>query len=338
MDTSAELPYQEDASGAPVEGTLAVTKPATVHELRPVEGLRYCSSCLTPNHTDDLFCTACGAELELAPTEDGAAAPGSFSTPTVSPGEQPPGEGDSGAEGWPDTPAPHQVGAAAPLPSSPISRASAPAAPTLALSPPARRRSRAAITFASTSLLLLSASVSMAIFLHLELGRSGQHQQELGASQAALGRAESELAETKADLAVKSNESERRRLVLVRAQDVLAKVDALLSSVDAIQSRASDLGAQGAVVASDAEAFTTTVADLVNYMIRTDSAYMDYGYVNSAIDQANSELSTLRSDEYTLSEHSGAYDKASASFGTTASAFTQSVRNLQKQLKKTAGE
>src|SRR4051812_1324075 len=65
---------------------------STVHELRPVDNLKVCSSCLVHNSGADKFCTACGTPLETGPAEIAppaeAATPAAATTATGSAAEE----------------------------------------------------------------------------------------------------------------------------------------------------------------------------------------------------------------------------------------------------------
>jgi hypothetical protein len=181
--------------------------------------------------------------------------------------------------------------------------------------------------------LLAATVVALGVLWRTEVSHAHRLTDSLQLTQGRLASTQAKLARTRSQLAATSSESERRRRALVETQDVLAQVDPLLSAVDGVQGKASDLGRQGSTIAADSESFITTVSDLVNYMLQTDQAYIDYSYVSQQIDTANGELASIRADEAAFSDSSSAYGATSSAFTTKASAFTQSVRTLQKQLK-----
>lgn len=271
----------------------------TVHEIRPIENLKVCPSCLVANASTDTFCTACGTPLtEAAPAEEAAT---------------------EIRDAWPAEP--EHTAIQPPLPAPPPATAHP-------------RRSRLL-----TAALVVCAAGFVAFAVLWQMQRSHAHTlaRSLAATKVSLASTRASLHATQTKLQSASALSEKRRVVLLQAKDVLSKVDPLLSSVDTIQNKAGAVGDQGSTLSGDAETFIGTVADLVNYMLNTNAAYYDYGYINQAIDNANAELDTIRADEAGLSGDSSAYGTASNGFSNKASAFTQSVRTLQKQLNGVAG-
>lgn len=285
-------------------------QPATVHEIRPVESLKVCPSCLVSNSATDAFCTACGAPLD-ATTEI-------FAPDVVA--------GDAATEirdHWPAEPEDTIV--------QPAPAVTAPAASAIGGRPSRPWPLIAALVVA------VAGTAVFAVLWQTQASHAHKLSRMLGTTRISLSSTKATLRVTQAKLLTASALSEKRRGALLQAKDVLAKVDPLLSSVDTLQNKAATVGDQGSTLSSDSETFIGTVADLVNYMIHTSAAYYDWGYINQQIDVANSELGTVRYDESLLSGDSYAYGTASGKFATKASAFTQSVRTLQKQLNKVAG-
>jgi hypothetical protein len=75
---------------------------------------------------------------------------------------------------------------------------------------------------------------------------------------------------------------------------------------------------------------------LGNYLIQTDPAYINTTYESQLIDTANADLASVRADQASLGSYDTGYGAASDRFGRHADAFTQAVRNLQKQLQAVA--
>jgi len=305
---------------APAQDALAETEAATVHDLRPVGELKTCPVCLAGNAAGDAFCTFCGAALEVALSA------GAKEVDEALECESPTMRDDS---------SPRPTGMHVVATRSPVVALSAgsPLSPVTDRGRSGRKLLRAGALVAGAAGLIV-----FAVLWQLQSRHADHLARSLASTQATLAQTQATLAETKTRLTAATSLSERRRRVLVRAQDVLTKVDPLLSSVDNIQHKAGALGEQGSTVASDADAFIGTVADLVNYMVDTSPEYIDYGYVNQAIDEANSQLATIRADEATFGDNSSAYGDASSAFEARATAFTGSVRALQKQLHAAAGK
>lgn len=279
------------------------TESASVHEIRPVENLKICPACLVSNSADDAFCTACGAALEPA-----AEAPTEI------------------RDAWPTEA--EVTAVQSPLP--------APAVPSATATVPAARRGSRRLTAA---LLVCAAGlVAFAVLWQMQMSHAHSLSHTLARTESKLTSTSVQLRRTQAKLSSATALSEKRRFVLLQAKDVLGKVDPLLSSVDTIQNKAGAVGDQGSTLTSDAETFISTVADLVNYMLNTNASYYDYGYINQGIDNANSELDTIRADEAVFASNTSAYGGASDAFSGKASAFTKSVRLLQKQLNEAASK
>lgn len=305
MDIPTEQPHRGVEVSTAADG--AAGDAGSVHELRPIENLKICPACLVQNTAANRFCTGCGSEL-----------PGTNYPRAVT---------DSAAETtavnnpWPV----EELPAAAPAPVTETP------APTEGLGRATR------ILLIAAGFALVAAASTLGILWRTEMSHANALHRKLHRTQTTLASTQTLLALTRAKLAATSSQSERRRQALVATQDVLAKVDPLLSSVDALQSKAADVGSQGSAITTDAESFISTVAGLVNYMIGADPSYMDYGWINGQIDDANSELASIRSDESAFTGSTAAYGESTAGFTTRASAFTQSVRKLQKQLKGAVG-
>lgn len=281
-------------------------QPATVHEIRPVDDLKVCASCLVSNAAADAFCTACGAPLDAPAADAGSEAA------TEVRNQWPGGQEQTAIQ-------PQQAGLAAPVHSASLT---------------ARQRRWPTIGAIVAAVVVAGA---FAVLWQMQTAHAHKLSRTLSATRTSLASAAATLHTTRAKLQSATALSEKRRDVLLRAKDVLAKVDPLLSSVDTIQNKAATVGSRGTTLSSDSETFISTVADLVNYMIHNDAAYYDWGYINQQIDSANTELGTIHYDEGALSGDTSAYGGASDKFGTKASAFTQSVRALQKQLNKASG-
>jgi hypothetical protein len=269
--------------------------------LRLVEPPRYCASCGTEAATGDTFCTSCGHKLPPATERAGGE---TAELPTA-------------------------------LPEQPDETLIAPPPPVAHFVEPARGRSSLWVAVAVLAAVALAGSIAFAVLWRLQASDAQGLRRTLHTTRLTLASTQSDLGKTKQTLAATSSESEKRRQALVRTQDVLTKVDPLLSSVDGVQQKAGALGTQGSTISSDAEAFITTVAALVNYMLQPGTN--DYTYVGQQVDLANSELATIRADESLFSGDNSAYGAASTAFGTKATAFTDSVRALQRQLRGAVG-
>lgn len=287
--------------GVPDSGAVRDTPADVAAEplLRLANLARSCGRCGAKAAAEDTFCTSCGSTL--ADAGDGATA---------------------------DT----AVGA-----SSVAVERTLVASPPLAaeVSAPARR-SWLVPALAVAAGLLLAAAVVLAVFWRDEARHASRVQQRLDATRSTLQQTRSSLASTRAKLRATSALSAKRRAVLVQAQTVLARVDPLLSSVDGVQQRAGDLQSQGTTMSTDAESLIQTTITLVNYLVDWGSS-ADVSYVNGLIDQANSELESVRADEVLFGGDTTTYSKASATFGQKADAFSSAVRSLQTQLKGAAG-
>lgn len=297
---------EQTAIGPEREQSANAAPAATVHEIRPVESLKVCPACLVSSSADNTFCTTCGTQLT---TSEAAALP-EPATEVIEP-------------------VPPQIEHTAVIPPQPL--------PAPVAAAPKGRRWPLVVSLI-TLVLALAAAAGLAVLWQKESHRVHTLSRNLAATQASLHTTKATLKKTQASLASTQALSAKRRAVLLQAQDVLTKVDPLLSSVDNIQNKASAVVTQGSTLSGDSETFISTVSDLVNYMVDTNAAYYDYSYISQQIDSANSELDTIRADEGIFSDNTTAERNASDAFGTKASAFTQSVRTLQKQLKQVAGK
>jgi hypothetical protein len=283
------------------EASVELTQETEIVELRPIETLRVCAACLVSNSAADAFCTACGAALTGVPVAAD-----------------------------PELEVAHSR--------EPKDSTSTVVHPQIEPRVTAAQPRKGRTTLVTIALGVATAGlVAFAVLWQIQVSHAHHLATTLDRTRATVASTRMTLAQTQAKLTAATSLSEKRKQVLLQAKDVLAKVDPLLSAVDNIQNKATSLGDQGSSVAYDAEQFIGTVADLVNYMLQTSADYIDYNYVNQAINIANGELGTIRSDEATLSGDNSAYSGASSSFGTKANAFTSSVRALQKQLNGAVG-
>jgi hypothetical protein len=302
---------------------------------------RICSICGAGNSRDDTYCTGCGRVLSLEPRAvdeppEGAVVVSGDSLdaiwrradtvgrprtpePTLdAPTSRPPGSSE-----W--SPVGHaQAGPTAPQ-LSPLNR--------LVLASERfrsfRNPNRAAIV---VGLLGLAVALVLAILWQLQTDRTHHVQRSLAVTQAELEQTHTQLTKTKAHLRSVAAESERRRGVLLQTAVVLKQVDPLLSSVDGIQAQAGSMKDEGDAIASDAETLIGSMATLAEYLIRTDTAYVDYAYVTDLIDNIKTDLGGLRADESLFTGANSRYGSASAKFGNKADAFSAAVRDLQNQL------
>jgi hypothetical protein len=298
--------------------------------------VRVCTSCLVANTSDNLFCTACGAKLPEGVKQNGE-------TKVLNEGAEPTVVAERAADVderlgvdsvTADAAAAQETAVRVTLPSR--ERGDTVVAPTVVPVASDLNAHRRGTWSLIAALVAVSAGAIVLGALWRMQASNAQHlRRTLHATRLTLASTQSNLDQTKQALAATRSESEKRRQALVQTQDVLAKVDPLLSSVDGVQNKAGALGIQGETISSDAEAFITTVANLVTYLLAPGTN--NYTYVNQQIDIANNELDTMRADESLFGSDSSGYGAASTAFGTKATAFTQSVRALQKQLKGAVG-
>lgn len=270
---------------------------ADVAELRNVDDIRVCSKCLVVNSADDTFCTACGADLPVGQAKEGVVA--STSDPPVL------------------SPLIH------PVSSEPQSEV--------------RRRPQLIVLGVVVAALALVAGVIVfAVLWRAEAREANRLSSDLSATRSELSSKQAELKETEGALEEARSLSEKRRSVLVRARAVLASVDPILSSVDEIQTHTADIQSERDTLMGDTESLMTNLVTLANYAIQTDPLYMDQGYLNQLIDAANADLYRVRADGDTLGSSDAAYGAASERFSNRASAFTNAIRRLQRQLRQVA--
>jgi hypothetical protein len=132
----------------------------------------------------------------------------------------------------------------------------------------------------------------------------------------------SELASTHKSLAQVQAIAKQRRAVLLQAAATLRGVDPLLSQVDRLR--------QAAANAQDAQTqWGNSLSDAYNYLNNNLYA-IDWAYANSLVDQANNLLTQSNAAD-------AAYANVASTFTNQADSFTQSVRNLQSQLKPVTG-
>jgi hypothetical protein len=335
-DGSVETPAdrQNSVRGDATETSpTAETRPGEVHELRPIDKLKVCTSCLVTNSSDNLFCTACGEKLPETVIGEEATPLSKSAYPTVV-------EGATGLDALSAEASAADAGAAEEMAAQerwplPAREDKLVAHPYVPVSADLVARGRRRWPLIAVLVAVLAGTVVLGVLWRLQASDAQHLRRTLHATRLRLASSQSDLSRTKQTLAATSSKSEKRRQALVQTQDVLAQVDPLLSSVDGVQNKAGALGDQGSTISSDAEAFIGTVADLVNYMLQPGTN--DYTYVGQQVDTANSELATMRADEGLFGDANSAYGTASTAFGSKASAFTQSVRALQKQLKGAVG-
>jgi hypothetical protein len=301
---SAEVPTSGDARDVPADDRVV--------ELRPIESLRVCPTCLVSNSANDVYCTGCGIPLSADAPGDSAEADPDDTTAGVTPSLPAP------------LPAEHAVTLSHMTFATPVPLQHAPLS----------RSQRWLVVLAG---VLAVAAAAGAVAFALLWRSQSQHvervQARLETTQGDLSRVETSLAKTQSNLTAVTSLAEKRRSVLVRTRDVLAQVDPLLSSVDAIQNKASDVRAQGDALSADADSLISTLATLVNYLVDTDADYVDWYYVGDLIDDANGELDSVRADETLFAADDASYNTASTRFGHKADDFSASVRLLQRQLK-----
>jgi hypothetical protein len=321
-------------------------------EVRAIAGLRSCPLCGVANSLEDVFCTGCGRALP------------SLDAPQEGNGEESlePNRDDvrSLNSVWATVPSlPTPFGTDIPLGSEPRTVARQEPLQESTQSPPVTTTLQGTRSDASPwsrwpwlslragnespSQRLLRGTLAVAAFgvvgtlvfgllWHVQTGHTHRVQTSPAMTQAELARVQTRLGVTKARLQSVTSLAEKRRAVLLEAQNVLTKVDPLLSSVDGIQNQAGVLKDQGDAIATDADTLMGTMATLASYLIQTDTAYVDYTYVESVIGDVRSELDTLRADESLFGGANSRYDGASTKFGNKADAFSTAVRGLQKQL------
>lgn len=292
----------------------SVSPGADVAELRPIEAFRGCPACLVVNGSDDVFCTACGAEL---PQPESATSHTTIEDSSVE-------EAEGATE---ETRARFAV--RSPIPAQPE-------APMLRSGPTRLRRPQWLALV--VMLLLIVVAVAFTVLWRVEVGHSHRLAGRLATATGDLASARKQLAATEAQLKATNAVSQQRRAVLLRAQVVLGGVDPLLSSVDDLQKRTSDIQGGRDVFSSDADTLISDLITLGNYLIRTDPSYIDSSYEQQLIDTVNVDLSTVRADQASLGGYDASYGAASTRFGRHADSFTQAVRNLQHQLQAVASK
>jgi len=209
--------------------------------------------------------------------------------------------------------------------------------PPVSIVSPTRRgiRRHARIAAVTAAFVVLIAAAAMLAVLWR--GEAGQHQKlarELTASQAQVVSLKSDKRSLQATLDETQALSARRAAVLKRAQRVLEQVTPLLSSVDGLQSLAEKMQTSRDSYFEASSTLKSDLIDLGNYLLDTDSDYINYSYVNDMISQINGEISTVNFYGSELSGYDGDYAKSADSFSTKASAFTNAVQALKQQLAK----
>ena len=295
-----------------------------VVEIRPVDAIKVCASCLVINSSADAFCTACGAELPAAQAAE----------------EHPTLEADlveQARHAQPD------VSASA----GPDLAVTAARAPVVIHPPILIEKPRSSTTLERRHWLMIAAVVTLfalgvggtATFVwlwHSEKTQARRLTAERDLGRSRLAVTAQKLTSAQASLKATTALASERKTVLVRAQGVLGKVDQLLSSVDGLQQKSGDVQSAGATLSATAETMKADMVTLGNYVIQTDQAYIDAGYEQQLIDTANADIASLGYQESQLGSSSSSYDAASSRFGTVANAFSASVRRLQQQLQRAA--
>jgi hypothetical protein len=273
-----------------------------------------CPSCGAANATTDRFCTTCGALMLGSPpagtaSDDGS--PGDAEATLVTAALS---ASDVGA-----------VGSAKPAVRAgdrPID---------------GRRRRWPIRAISLLAVVATGTAVALGVLWHNETRHAHDLQASLDRTRATLTSTEAALTATRAQLSSITSLANKRRAVLLQAQNVLLKVDPLLSSVDGLQSKAGTVQVDGNGLTDDAETLIQTIITIANYLINTNTAYVDSAYVGGLIENANAELGTLRADELIFSGAQTDYGTASTEFGNRADGFSRAVLGLQKQLKKVTG-
>jgi hypothetical protein len=299
--------------------TRPVSTSGEVTELRPISDFKVCTICLVVNAAADAYCTACGEELPVPPSDtlplrdlDATLAQQTREIERPAPGADEERESKSSA---------------------------------MVITPPIRLESPARAATASLSarwpMIMASVLVALGLIGSGTLGvlwireRSYSHRTEVqrDAVRSELAATSQALRRTKTKLQSTTAIANQRKEVLRRARLVLAGVDRLLSNVDGMEQKSSSIQSSGSDLVFAAESTVDSMVALANYLIQTDAAYIDYGYEQQLIDAANGAIDNLRYQESVLSGESAAYDTASTRFGNVADAFSKAVRDLQRQLR-----
>lgn len=296
---------QAETDQASVDVSLPTPAADDTVELKPADSLNVCPRCLVSNGASDHFCTACGAPLPEPLSREHA----------------PPGAVGSNGTLY------EQAAVAA-------TAGTADSSPAVA---EVRGSWRGRIV-AGIAAVAIAAMAAFALLWHNESAHARRVQHSLAATRISLASTQASLTRTRGQLNATTAVANKRRAVLLQAQKVLLKVDPLLSSVDDLQTKAGSVQGDSGVLVSDAESLIQTTVALVNYLVGTNTAYVNYSYVDGLIGSANSELDSVRADESILGGADNVYGKASTDFGNRANGFSASVRSLQKELKGVTGK
>jgi hypothetical protein len=305
-----------------------------------------CSECGASNKAARGFCTSCGKPLSPgaaikpalednggndAPTEL-LSLPEDESAETLAPwpAERPrpfgptPASGNQQAGLVHETPETVETMVAAPFASRVTQVEERPAA--------RRRRWLPALVTTIGALALLGCAL-LGFLLYTERNAHTETRHELRSALVDLSSVKGDNARLEGELEATRELSERRASVLRRARSVLRGVDPLLTSVDELQGLTGDIQEARDTFASNSSELVDDLVLLANYLIDTNGYDVDYSYFSSLVDEINGELSTVRSDAYSLDGYDTDYNGATKRFDNRASGFVNAVRGLERQLK-----
>jgi hypothetical protein len=131
----------------------------------------------------------------------------------------------------------------------------------------------------------------------------------------------------------------KQKALLNETAVVLRRVDPLLSNVDRLQQVTSDITAGRDTFSADANTLVDSMITLGNDLIdAANISGVDVSYLSSEIDTVNGQIDTVRYESTNLSNYDDSYRAASNAFGANADAFTKSVRQLQRALRRLTGK
>jgi len=205
----------------------------------------------------------------------------------------------------------------------------------------ATRRGRGRTAILAAAAFLTASLVAAVAYLGVSWRAEIHDRRQLAAALSTTQAKAAGLERERASLTERLNETtalaERRAQVLARAQRALAQVTPLLSSVDAVRTVTSKMQESRGSYAAAAETLKDDLIGLANYLLDVDPEYIDYYYLDSAIDRVNGEISTFNYYGGELTSHDDDYAAATERFETKATLFTEAVEALKNQLAKDAG-
>ena len=188
------------------------------------------------------------------------------------------------------------------------------------------------------------AGLAAAVALAIAAGAAAAHYRaELQSTQTELAASEQQVAKLEAARSALGDElesskqlSERRAAVLRRADSVLGGIDPILSSVDELKEVTSQIQSARDDFLAASGTLTVSLIDLADYLIGAGGDVND-DRLTVAIDDVNAQIDHAQVLARRLARSDKTYTAAASRFDLRASALSERIQALKKQLNALAG-